>query len=109
MNSLDRVRKIIKFIEEYKLKIRIKLNSTDNPTNWCLSLREISHGYLDFGLEPVTLKEIEYIDLDCIVVTRVGRLVPDKVINKEQVIQEHLINNEIDFLCLGNGILRIEI
>lgn len=108
MIALGEIRKIIKFIDEYKLKIRVKLQSKENPTNWCSSLSEPSPGYLDFSLEPVTPKEIEYVELNCIVVTKIGRLVPDKITDNEHVIQEHLRNNNINFSPLGNGVLRIE-
>lgn len=108
MITLVEIRKIIKFIEEYGLKIRVKLYSKDKITNWSGSLTEPSIGYLDIGIEPMTPKEIEFIELNCIVVKKIGRLVPDKIIDKEQVVAEHLTNNNLHFSLMGNGIIRIQ-
>jgi len=109
MIDLNEIRKVIKFISEYQLKSRLKLYSNHEPTNWNDWLTEPSKEYFDFGSEPVKFNEVEYVEINCLVNKKTGRLVPNQLLDKGNVIEEHLINNAILFSELENGIFRIKL
>lgn len=71
--------KIVAILKDYPCKCRLRISRTDITTEWGSPIFEPSPSYVElmqFG--PVAKRDIEWLEVDPVVMQHVGRLVPPK-------------------------------
>lgn len=96
-------RTLAQFITENKLKCQIVLR--DKQTDWLNWISVPENGYLDYGGDPISLSNVISIILSPIVKINIGRLLPPKVNNYKNEIEELLNSTELPFYILDNNFI----
>jgi len=98
--------KVVEIVQSLGLKSRIKALS-DAVSDWNAWLIIPVPSYFEGADGPVSDKQIEWIDIDPIVLTRRGNLVPDLREDKKSALVSALVEREIQFEDMGE-FLRIK-
>lgn len=94
---------LAQFIVDNKLKCQIVLS--DKQTGWLDWISVPEKGYLDYGGEPVSFSNIKSIILSPTVKVNIGRLLPPKLNNYKNEIQELLNSIGLPFDVLDNNFI----
>ena len=69
----------LELLRKLKCKVRLGIRGAANTTEWGTSLIEPASNYVELpSYGPVKKSDVAFIDFDPIIVTRIGRIVPDK-------------------------------
>jgi hypothetical protein len=104
-NQMDNLVALQSLVEGTRCKIRLKAYREDSATEWSGGFGLPVPGYIEVaGPEPI--KDVEWIELDPIVITHIGRLVPPKVaVVIDDIIQ--VLDKEVIDYEIVKGMIRI--
>ncbi|UOG75805.1 hypothetical protein MTX78_04215 [Hymenobacter tibetensis] len=103
---MNRLLAIQKLVYDVCCQIRLKVYNEDYITDWKSGFGLPVEGYIEVS-GPERISDVEWIELDPVVVTRIGRLVPPKVsIILDEIIQV-LQQESIDYQVV-KGMVRID-
>ncbi|SES90799.1 DUF6678 family protein [Hymenobacter actinosclerus] len=95
-----------KLIEDTKCKVRLKPDRTNQITDWRGGFGIPVEGYIEVA-GPERIADVEWIELDPIVVTHIGRLVPPHIAFVSDAIRE-VLNKELVEFDVVKGMIRID-
>lgn len=109
MKNDVKIKAIIKILSRLELQARIKANFDNEPSKWERTIIYPTVGYIEpIGYGPVSVKnQLEWIEIDPIKQEYIGRLVPERKIDRRLDLINELRQIEVVFSEL-NGKLRIE-
>lgn len=99
---------MIRIINESKLKVRVQVKKSKVVMNWNDWITMPNDMYIDFGIEPIRLADIDYIEIDCFKEVEVGILIDSKINNYFSKIESKLNDLKVDFIILKGNIIRVE-
>jgi hypothetical protein len=96
--SLD---KFIALLPEKPWKYRLKISHQELKNKWSLWLIQPTAHYLETKKDgPFPLKEIAWIDIDPIVMSKAGKLLPEKSADQTEMISTLLKEQQVEFIIV---------
>lgn len=75
------ISELIALVQEIECEARIKLKNHSEPENWSWVIEPVA-GYIESGGGPWSFRDVEWIEINPVVIEHIGRLVAPKKTNK---------------------------
>jgi hypothetical protein len=94
--------KIVEIIGSLNLRCRIKASDDDDVSDWSEKIwSPVPSCFELFSCGPVPIRQIEWLDIDPVVTTKKGRLLPEMKEDKRDALVSALTKQKIKFEDLG--------